>query len=53
MKPPSGWYWWEVVLAGLLLLLFVAACVGIGVAWNQWLYGDWHCAFIHCRKVVP
>lgn len=37
---------WLVAFTCVLILV-----VALGV--NQWLYDDWHCAFMHCRKIIP
>ena len=42
----SGRVWAGVALVVLALLL-----LGADAAWNQWVYGDWRCAWAHCRKV--
>jgi hypothetical protein len=52
VKPPPGWYWWEVFAAAGIMVLFAATLTGVDMAWNQLVYGDWHCAFAACRKLV-
>ena len=38
---------WAMALLIVIGLLVIAG----DVAWNQWVYGDWRCAWAHCRKV--
>lgn len=35
-----------------VVVVCVVAILGIELAWNQYAFDDWKCAFIECRKVV-
>lgn len=37
---------------GLIVVLAVIV-LGVDLTVNQWLYGDWTCAFAKCVRVVP
>jgi hypothetical protein len=39
-----------IVILALIAVVVVFAAL---VAAHWWLYGDWRCVFIECRKVVP
>ena len=43
----SGRRWAIVALVVLAVLV-----LGGMAAWNEYVYGDWTCAFAHCRKVI-
>jgi hypothetical protein len=36
-----------------MLLAIVVLLAGVSLAWHSYAYGDWKCAFMECRKVVP
>ena len=40
----NRWAW------GILIAIGVT-CATVGIAWNQYVYGDWRCAFARCVKV--
>jgi hypothetical protein len=50
MKGLHGWD--EHLIACVLILAFVALILGFAVAYAVLFYGDWHCAFATCRRVV-
>lgn len=39
------------ILAGLILLAFITVCVGLNLAHSKLVYGNYRCAFAHCRIV--
>lgn len=39
------------VLAGLFIAAFFAVCVGAGLVHSKLVYGNYRCAFAHCRVV--
>jgi hypothetical protein len=41
------------IIMALIIITILVGIIGIEVLWNQYVYGDWKCAFAHCRKVVP
>lgn len=46
------WFWIDRTFMPLVALaLIVALLGGADLVWNQWLYGDWRCAFINCVRV--
>jgi hypothetical protein len=47
--PPQSNDPWTTALVILMLALVVFGGACLLGAWNEWLYGDWRCAFAHCR----
>jgi hypothetical protein len=45
--------WDEHAIAALLLIAFVLLIMSFAAAYSLLFYGDWHCAFVECRRVVP
>ena len=41
------------IVAWVIILTLLGGFAGVAALWNQYIYGDWKCAFAHCRKVVP
>lgn len=38
---------WAIFVGVVLMLVLVSG----DLAWNQYVYGDWRCAWAQCRKV--
>lgn len=35
-----------------MFIAIVIALGGLSLAWNQYVYGDWSCAFSECRRIM-
>lgn len=50
--PPEPGDWHTTALMVLMLALLVIGFALIAAALNEWVYGDWRCAFAECRRIV-
>lgn len=39
----------ENLAVGALVVFLFAILAGASAGYNEWLYGDWRCAFAECR----